>query len=39
METLGSMDKRQDKDEINQNSKTIPKLIANADSTQYKVII
>ena len=39
MEPLGSMDIRQDRDEINQNSKTVPKLIADADSTQYKVII
>ena len=39
IEPLGSMDIRQDRDEINQNSKTVPKLIADADSTQYKVII
>ena len=39
IEPLGDMDIRQDRDEQNQNSNTVPKLISDADSTQYKVIV
>ena len=39
IEPLGNMDISQDRDEKNQTSNTVPKLIADADSTQYKVIV
>ena len=39
VEPLGNMDISQDRDEKNQTSNTVPKLISDADSTQYKVIV
>ncbi len=39
VEPLGNMDISQDRDEKNETSSTVPKLISDADSTQYKVIV
>ena len=39
IEPLGNMDINQDRDEKNETSNTVPKLISDADSTQYKVIV
>ena len=39
VEPLGNMDISQDRDEKNQTSNTVPKLISDADSTQYKVCL
>ena len=39
IEPLGNMDINQDRDEKNETSSTVPKLISDADSTQYKVIV
>ena len=39
IEPLGNLNINQDKDEEKQEINSIPKLIADADSTQYKVIV
>ena len=39
IEPLGNMDISQDRDEKTLTTNTVPKLISDADSTQYKVIV